>query len=113
MKKIILATAMGIAIATTAVAVDLSYQSVQAKDSWFDPSRLKHAPDNLVVIRATHFPEVYGKIRERRDDNVLMRVSGRNATLRDLIAEAYGSNPGQVILPPDATQGRFDFIITT
>jgi uncharacterized protein (TIGR03435 family) len=114
MKKIILTAAVGVAILAAAVAMDVTYQTIQAKDSWFDPSNLKRAPGNLVVVRATHFPEVYGKIRERHDDDdiTLTRVSGRNITLRDLIAEAYGTNPGQVVLPPEAAQEHFDFVVT-
>jgi uncharacterized protein (TIGR03435 family) len=112
MKKIILTATIGIAIMATAVAMDFEYQSVQARDSWFDPANLKHAPGNLVVVRATHFPEVYGKIRARQDDDMLTRASGRNITLRDLMAEAYGTDPGQVVLPPEAAQARFDFIVT-
>lgn len=112
MKKIILTATVGIAMVATAVAMDITYQSIQARDSWFDPSNLKHAPKGLVIVRATHFPEAYGKIRERHDDDMLARASGRDITLRDLMAEAYDTDPGQVVLPPDATSEHFDFIIT-
>lgn len=113
MRKIILTATVGAVLLTMAVAMDMEYQSVRAKDSWFDPSKLKHAPENLVVIRTTHFPEAYGKIYERHnDDDVLSRVSGRNVTLRDLMAEAYDTGPGQVVLPPGAAGEHFDFIVT-
>lgn len=111
MKKIIITATVGIVVVAAAVAMDLKDQS-DAQDSWFDPSNLKHAPASLAVVRVTHFPEVYGKIRERSEGDSLTRASGRDITFRDLMAEAYGTSPGQVVLPPDTANERFDFIVT-
>jgi uncharacterized protein (TIGR03435 family) len=114
MKRTNSAVIAGVAIfAALTVAMGAKGQTDQIKESSFDPSNLKHAPANLAVVRTTQFPDVYGKIAERDKRGSLTRASGRDVTLRDLMAEAYGTGPGQVILPPDAASERFDFIVTT
>jgi uncharacterized protein (TIGR03435 family) len=113
MKKINSAVTTGVAIlAALTVATGIKGQTNQIEDSWFAASNLKHAPANLVIVQTTQFPDAYGKIKERHDDDLLTRVSGRDVTLRDLMAEAYNTGPGQVVLPPDAANERFDFIVT-
>jgi uncharacterized protein (TIGR03435 family) len=114
MKKTNLVVAAGIAIiAALAVAMAVKYQSGQIKDSYFaDPSNLRQVPPGLVALRPTHFANTYGKIRHYHENNTLARAVGRDASLRQIIAEAYDCAPAQVVLPPEAPTGRFDFLVT-
>jgi uncharacterized protein (TIGR03435 family) len=117
MKTIHLAVTTSIAI-LTAMAVTMNViaqtQFNEIPDSWFEPDTdaLRQVPANIIVLRPTHFPDSYGKIRHYHENDSLARTVGRDATLRETIAEAYDCDPAQVILPPDATQGRFDFLVT-
>lgn len=90
-------------------------QASEPKDSWFNPDEdaWRQAPANLVILRATHFPESYSEIRHDHEDDSLTRTVGRDVTLRQAMAEAYDCSPAQVILPSGAPQGRFDFLVTT
>jgi uncharacterized protein (TIGR03435 family) len=114
MKNTNSAVTAGVAVlAALTVAMGAHGQTDQIQEFWFDPSNLKHAPADLAVVRTTQFPDSYDKIAEREKRGSLTRASGRNVTLRDLMAEAYGTGPGQVVLPPDAASEHFDFIVTT
>ncbi|HXC34298.1 MAG TPA: TIGR03435 family protein [Candidatus Acidoferrales bacterium] len=115
MKKTQLALAAGVAIvAALAVAIGADYQSNHISNSWFDSDteELRQLPANLAVLRPTH-SDSYAKIRHYHENDTLARTLGRNVTLRQAIAEAYDCTPAQVILPPDASQGRVDFLVTT
>jgi uncharacterized protein (TIGR03435 family) len=109
---------VGIAILmVVAVAMVVKWQFPQVKDSFFDPDtdKLRLLPANLVVVRPTHFPHSTSKIRHVHDDDgePITRTLGRDVSLRDAIAEAYDCNPARVVLPPDAPEGGFDFLVTT
>lgn len=106
----------GVAIlAALTVGMGVKGQSSQTEDSWFEPDTdaLREAPANLIVLRPTHFSDSYAKISHYHENDSLARTVGRDVTLRQTIAEAYDCTPAQVILPPDAPQGRFDFLVTT
>src|SRR5277367_4853194 len=102
----------GIAIlAVVAVALVVKHQP-QVKDSYFDPDtdKLRLLPNNLIVVRPTHFPKNSAKMRHvHEDSSSVTRTLGRNVPLRDVIAEAYDCNASRVVLPPDAPKGGFDF----
>ncbi len=114
MKKTNLIITAGVAIlAALAVAMAVKYQSSQIKDSYFaDPSNLQQVPTGLVALRPTHFANTYGKIRHYHENDTLTRTVGRDASLRQIIADAYDCDPAQVIMPADAPQGHFDFLVT-
>jgi uncharacterized protein (TIGR03435 family) len=115
MKKtsIILAGIALMAVAATAVVFANPFSRV--KDSYFypDADRLHSVPAGLVILRPTHFPHEDAKIRHYHVDDSLARTVGRNASFRNMMAEAYDCNPAEIVLPPDAPQGGFDFLVTT
>lgn len=114
MKTTKLAIATGVAVfAALAVGMGVEYQSGHIEDSYFaDPDNLRQIPAGLAALRPTHFGNTYGKIRHYHENDTLARTVGRDASLRQVIAEAYDCDPAQVILPPDAPQGRYDFLVT-
>ncbi|HUA65689.1 MAG TPA: TIGR03435 family protein [Alphaproteobacteria bacterium] len=114
MKKTNLMITVGVAIlAAVAVAMAVEYQSGQIKDSYFaDPDNLRQVPAGLVALRPTHFANTYGKIRHDHENDTLTRTVGRDASLRQIIADAYDCAPAQVVMPPGAPQGHFDFLVT-
>lgn len=90
MKSIIAKTTVavgGVILVALAFATAVKSQSVStaANDAYFEPSA---------------------------EGETLARTVGRNVTFRDLIAEAYDCGPGQVVLPSDAPEGGFDFLVT-
>jgi uncharacterized protein (TIGR03435 family) len=114
-KTIIILVIAGAAFLTVAAAAIVKLEvSPTLKDSYFEPDsdKLRQVPANIVVVRKTHFPNTYGKIRHVHDGDSLARTVGHDVILRDLIAEAYDCEPGQVVLPPDATHDQFDFLVT-
>jgi len=105
-------------LSLAAIALAIAAENQPAvKDSYFDPDtdKLRQLPNNLVVLRSTHFPDNTPKIRHIHSDdgNSITRTMGRNASLRETIAEAYDCNPLRVVLPPGETKGGFDFLVTT
>lgn len=115
MKKTNLAVTTCVAIvAALAVATAVKCQSTQIRNSWFDSDteELRQLPSNLLILRPTQHSDDYAKICHYDEDCSLARTLGRNVTLRQVIGEACDCSPAQVMLPPDAPQGRFDFLIT-
>jgi len=115
MKKIKTIVA-GISIfAAVAVVIIVKQQSSAVKDSYFKPDfdNLRYVPSGIVAVRPTHSMQSIGDpVRNMFDQGSLTRAVGCNVTLRDLIAEAYGCEPGSVVLPPDASKSGFDFLVT-
>lgn len=105
------------AVILTALALTVTAKSQStsaATDADFEPSadQLRQAPANIAVVQPTHFPKKTAKIKQQHDADMLTRAVGRNVTFRDLIAEAYDCSPGRVVLPSDAPEGGFDFLVT-
>ncbi len=104
--------ALGLAIAVKMVFFP------SAKDAYFTSQRtLEHAPAGIVEIRPTHFEHnlrkgvTWAPVGNSRRGP--WRVMGRDVSLRDMVAAAYGEIPGRVQLPDDAPTNNFDFIVTT
>lgn len=111
--KAIFWIALVIAIAIAVVMMKKSlFRSV--KDSYFalDSDKLDQVPPNLTVIRPTRFPETLQKGVVWGDKSPERRL-GRDTTFAQLVATAYEVRLSRVVLPPDAPQGNFDFLITT
>ena len=106
----------GLLVLTSATVVTLIY-SPPVKQAYFYPDfdNLKQVPAGIVAIQRTRMANSVGDgdpIRNLIEDGPLLRAVGRNVTFRDLIAEAYDCDPGQVELPPDAPKNGFDFLVT-
>ncbi len=103
-----------ISVLMAAVVVKLIFFP-SVKDAWFamNQGNLQHVPLGLVIIRPTHFPgNTFRKGVMYAPSQKDFRVMGRDVPLRDVIATAYGENPGRVLLPPGAPTNNFDFIVT-
>jgi uncharacterized protein (TIGR03435 family) len=117
MKTIKISVITGIVLAVTialAMVVRAEFFS-NVKEAYFTPDsdQLRAVPSGIVMVRPTHFASAPGKIRHVHNGDSLARTVGRNATLRDMLAEAYNCDPGRVVLPADAPKGHFDFLVTT
>lgn len=106
---------MLLALVALAVAVKLFFFPSK-KDAWFemDQDSLQKVPAGLVIIRPTHFSRsVYRRgITYDPDGRSPSRIMGRDVSLRDVMAVAYGETSARVVLPPDAPTNHFDFIST-
>lgn len=86
------------------------------KDAYFlaDSHQLRLVPANLVVVRLSHFPPSdHDRIRHVHANDHVVRTVGHNVSLRDMMAEAYDCDVGQVVLPAGAPKSGFDFLVTT
>ena len=112
-KTLIITIAVLVLIVATAMVLKAGLFS-SVKDSYFTPDSdvLRKVPAGIVIVRPTRFPQAYGKIRHVHDGDSLARTVGQNATFRDMMAEAYDCSPGHVVLPADAPDGHFDFLVT-
>ena len=111
LKKVLVGT---LAIAVIAVAVKLMFFRTNSDDHFARNYRaFWQVPSGLVVFRPTHFPflkheGIYTVYKSEHE----WRMMGRNVSLIDVMAAAYGGNPSRVVLPPGAPKGNFDFLIT-
>ena len=114
--KIILACA-ATAVVVAAVAVKwIFFPSI--KDAYFTMNQqsFRQVPAGLVLVRPTHFPKSTRKgimsdtiqVSGKR----VWRMMGRNVTLQQLVAMAYGRSQARVVLPASAPQTNFDFLVT-
>jgi uncharacterized protein (TIGR03435 family) len=118
-KKMVLASVLGLVLIAAAVAVKLIFfPSVSDKFFQINPTMLRQAPANVVLVRLTYFSKAsqkssppngvtYATVRGAR------WMVGRNVTFPMLIAVAYGYNPGRIKLPATAPTGNFDFLVTS
>jgi uncharacterized protein (TIGR03435 family) len=117
MKKTILAAAIGVIIvAVVAVVIAVRHHPARAKGTYFEPDSdsLRHVPTGLAILQPTHFPNRSADMRRLHEDSsYVTRAVGRNVPLRNVIAEACGCVPAHVVMPPDAPQGGYDYIVTT
>jgi uncharacterized protein (TIGR03435 family) len=113
MKKTLIITAGVAVLAALAAAMAVEHQSGQIKDSYFaDPSNVRQLPTGLIALRPTHFANTYGKVRDYHENDTLTRTVGRDASVRQIIAEAYDCDPSQVVMPAKAPKGHYDFVVT-
>ena len=112
--KILTITGIMLAIGVTLTMIVRAELSPAVKEAYFTPDsdELRKVPTGIVIVRPTHFEKEAGAVRHVHDGDSLARTVGRNATLREMMAEAYDCSPGQVVLPADATKQCFDFLVT-
>lgn len=113
--KSIVAAGGAILVVAAALVVKLHYFPA-VNEAYFAPDadQLRRVPAGLAVVRPTT-AGISGRdaIDTVTDDGALKRAVGRDVTFRELIAQAYDCSPGNVILPAEAPEGRFDFVVTT
>jgi uncharacterized protein (TIGR03435 family) len=114
MKKIMIIAGAAL-LATATAATVIENQTAQTNDSYFEPDKehLRMAPAELVIVRPTDFPQAGDRILHYHVNDSLARTVGRNASFREMMAEANDCNFSRVILPPDAPAGGFDFLVTS
>src|SRR5580765_2667088 len=112
MKTKLVILALVLTAAAVAVAVKI-FIFPSVKDAYFamDVRSLRNTPRGMVLVRPTHFPFLKEKgilhARASIGTNHEVWVMGRNAPLRDVMAEGYKWDQGRVLLPPDASTGHF------
>jgi len=114
--KIILGGVLAVAVVAAVAAKWIFFPAV--KDVYFTLNQqvFRRVPAGLVVVRPTHFPksarkgiisdtvQVHGK--------PVWRMMGRNVSLQQLVAAAYGQNAARVVLPAISPKNNFDFLVT-
>lgn len=82
-----------------------------------DYNGLERAPDNVLILRPTHFADSqrHGEVsfaRNLKAGKPVMRIMGRKVSFERVIATAYSCAPNRIILPLDAPKGDYDFLVT-
>jgi uncharacterized protein (TIGR03435 family) len=117
MKKLFLTATIGIIIvASVVVAIAVSHFSARVKGAYFEPdsNSLRHVPTGLVILQPTHFSHLPADMRHLHEDSsAVTRTMGRDVPLRNVIAEACGCTPAHVVMPADAPEGGYDYLVTT
>ena len=115
-KTIVLLVAV-VWVVVMALAIKLVFFP-SAKDAYFamDQRVLQQAPGGLAVLRPTHFSmSVFRRgiiYTSGRGSRGASRIMGRDVSLKDLVAAAWGKNAARVVMPPGAPTNNFDFIVT-
>jgi uncharacterized protein (TIGR03435 family) len=113
--RITMTASLVILLAVAAMVVKGQFFST-VKDAYFQASsdHLRQVPADLVVVRPSHFPpSTQDRIRHIHAEDDVVRTVGHNVSFRDMMAEAYDCDLGQVVVPPGAPAGGFDFLVTT
>lgn len=113
----VLVSVLVLVLVAAVVAVKvIFFPSVSDKFFQINPQRLQNVPPGLVVVRPTHFPASPQKSSPTgmsiTSVKGAMWIVGRNVTFQQLIAAAYGYNPGRIALPVGAPKVNFDCLVT-
>jgi uncharacterized protein (TIGR03435 family) len=89
---------------------------------WFqlDERQLRTAPANLMVFRGTLLANRksgcqaawMGTRNSGRNQEPIIRYSGRNVPLQEIIPIAYQCRPSDVVMPEIVPTNRYDFLVT-
>lgn len=88
---------------------------------WFqlDERQLQAAPGNLVVFRETLLGNrksgcqtAWMGNRPGQNSEPIVRYSGRNVSLQEIIPIAYEVRPSDLVMPEVAPTNRYDFLVT-
>ncbi len=116
--KTTVASVIVLAVIASGVAVKWRFFP-SIKDEYFksDYREFQKVPDNLLVIRPTHFSlpsdgTVFSSYTRSPSGQNIVRQMGRNVTLERVIAMAYQCNPSRVVVPPPKPRCNFDFLVT-
>jgi uncharacterized protein (TIGR03435 family) len=105
-----------LALVAAAIIVKRSL-SPTAHDAYFqlDYQRFQSVPENLLVVRPTHFTDGTGSFitsTQPKAGQYVMRMMGRNVPLDDVMAAAYGCDLPRVVPPLIKAKGNFDYLVT-
>ena len=103
---------MKMALIVGGVLIGASIAVVAIDDSFFELNgdKLAKAPDNVVMIRPTHFNKTGGGGSGMVGADE--RFVGQNYTIESLIMVAYQFNQSRMMLPTNLPAGGFDYLIT-
>src|SRR5581483_10316502 len=109
--KITLASVAALVLIAAVVAVKMIWFP-SVNNAWFQPDRqkLRQVPAGKVIVRRTQFPAASQSGQMALVNN--KRLVGRNVAFKNMMATAYGENPGFVWMPPDAPKYNFDYLVT-
>ncbi len=116
MKTKVLIITLLLTVAVVAVVKMLFFPSI--KDAYFamDERSLRQVPAGTIIVRPTHFAflKEKGILRAAapHGGNNDVWVMGRNVPLRDVMAVGYDWDQSRIVLPPDTSTRRFDFLMT-
>ena len=114
-----LAVTVGILLLITGAFAVKHFYFPTVDEVWFqlDYRRLQRAPERILILRPTHFPEsrragAFSASASYDKGKYLPRFIGRNVGLEQVISTAYQCDSSRVVLPHDATTNHFDFLVT-
>lgn len=116
MKTKVLVGILVLILTAAAVVKVIFFPSI--KDACFamDERSLLQAPAGVIMVRPTQFAYLRhnGVLRTAapKSNGNTQWVMGRNVSLRDVMAAAYGQNLSRVVLPADVPPDHFDFLMT-
>lgn len=113
-KTIVLVGALTLMLVAAGVAVKLIFFPT-VDDKFFQVRNnavLRQAPAGLVVVRPTHFSKPPTNGMTAASVKGAQWIVGRNVTFEYLMAAAYSSNPGRVMLPVGTPKVNFDVLVT-
>ncbi len=116
-RRLVAAVVLLVVVAATAWMVKVMlFPSVKEAYFALNERSLQQAGSRLVVVRPTRFARshfhgvVSTTVRVFRKP--VPRFMGRNVSLRELMAVAYGRNADRVLVPDNAPSTHFDFLVT-
>ncbi len=100
-----------IAISTGVLLLAGTTTMVVVDEKWFELNGavLSNAPDNLMIIRPTHFGGPNNGSGMVGGDE---RIVGQNLPLEWGLVYAYNFSSYRLVLPPDFPHGHFDYLLT-
>jgi len=99
------------------VAPDFSNINTNVPDRFFrvnNYAELQSLPNNVLIVRPSHFTNEPGTMISVRDDfwHRQVRIKSAGAPLPKLLALVYEISPTRLLLPPELPSGRYDCLIT-
>jgi len=107
----------GLALLAAAAIVGKWGISPSVKDSYFQMNykRFQAVPKNLLVVRPTHYTTGTGSFMANTSPKSGpngLRMMGRNVSLEQVMAAAYGDSVSRVVPPITKPKTNFDYLVT-
>ncbi len=114
--KTVVAGLVLLAVMATLLVVKLALGPA-IEDSYFQQNYMhfQAVPKDLLAVRPTHFTNgtvSYTATTSPKPGQYVMRMMGRNVSLEQVIAAAYGGNPARIVPPLIKPKGNFDYLVT-